>query len=405
MYADYEDNWKCTECGAHLHHYYSDDSYTIVKSEGDDEDCDDDEHLPISAWKPKRSTTSNAKKISTQSRSNAVSKRGRVFCKVMLFINAIVLACVLLVIILTNEISLIPTLSFFGVLTIMFYVISKTPKKAKHLFGRTTGVRKWSFILICLVALYALPRLAESMLDIASHIPIQRGLSAMGSIVTTHDSVATPEYVYDVVLTGDAVITDYCGSDDSIFIPSELGGHSVIRIADYAFKDCINLKSVSMWADITEIGDYAFVGCSELSKISIPNSTKKIGSHAFEGCESLCDVTLWNAGSIGEYAFAGCVSLSDIRIPTDTSVIGAHAFEKCTGLVSLSIWDAKKIEEYAFAGCTGLTEISVPSETEIIGAHAFDGCINLEKVSLRNRSMQVDSTAFSNCPKLERKPN
>ena len=260
-------------------------------------------------------------------------------------------------------------------------------------------MRKWLFVILCLLALYTLPRLATVILDFASNITIESGVTATNRYATVSSS-SSKDYVYNVVLTGEAVITDYVGTSQSISIPSELDGHPVIRIADRAFEDCTTLESVSMWADITEFGEYAFVGCSNLRSISIPSSTRRIGAHAFEGCTSLTSVTFWNAGKIEEYAFAECKALTHISIPTDTKIIGAHAFENCTGLTSLTIWDAEIIDEYAFAGCTGITYISFPYETKEIRSHAFDGCKSLERITLWNDDVTIDDTAFLNCPNL-----
>lgn len=432
-FSKYSDDWECLSCGAHLYHSCSDDPYTVVESDDVDQDdeMDDDSSSsphphahssPRSSYRSERSVSAHsytssgrqtnqnryrAPEASARQSNNTASKpkRGRAFSRVMFILNASIMALGALLAIANKRITMLPGLLTLGVLTAMFFVISRTPKKAKYIFGRTQGTRKWFFILICLAALYILPRIAVFGIDFASTIPVQRGLTAMERNASFRDSVATPEYVYDVVMTGGAVITEYRGAATEISIPSKLGGHPVIRIADHAFQDCISLQSISMLADITEIGDYTFAGCSNLQDIDIPSSTKRIGAHAFEGCTALSDVSLWNAGIIGDYAFAGCTALTNISIPSDTSVIGAHAFEGCTGITDLTIWDAAKIEEYAFAGCTGIIEITFHSGTESIGAHAFDGCVNLEEVNFLNDAIQVDSTAFMRCPKLENASN
>ena len=322
--------------------------------------------------------------------------------KALFFINAFFLGVGLLNVIPNKNFSYIPTLIGFAILTTMFFVISKTPKKSKRIFGRATGMRKWLFVILCLLALYSLPRLATVILGFASNITIESGITTSNRYATVSSS-SSSDYVYDVVLTGGAIITDYVGTSKSITIPSELDDHPVIKIADRAFEDCTSLESISMWADITEFGEYAFVGCINLRSISIPSSTKRIGAHAFEGCTSLSSVTFWNAGIIEEYAFAGCNSLTSISIPTDTSMIGAHAFDSCTGLTSLTIWDAEIIDEYAFYGCSGITSISFPSETKEIRAHAFDGCTGLTRITLWNDEICIDETAFANCPNLKLK--
>lgn len=59
------------------------------------------------------------------------------------------------------------------------------------------------------------------------------------------------------------------------------------------------------------------------------------------------------------------------------------------------------IEDYAFYGCTGITGVPIiPWTVGSIGAHAFDGCTGLDGVLYLPMDMEVDDTAFINCPDL-----
>lgn len=58
-------------------------------------------------------------------------------------------------------------------------------------------------------------------------------------------------------------------------------------IAERAFLECRNLKTVLIPATLTEIGREAFSGCCSLVSLMIPAGVTKIGSNAFEGCSSL----------------------------------------------------------------------------------------------------------------------
>ncbi len=428
----YEDDWKCTVCGAHLRHDYSSELYWVVDEESDDEIDDKDEEdsepdYSTSSYststtnrnsphnssdnhrqdaEPRRQVYSQTTASKTQqavpnkSKPQPPQKKKRVFLNILFYVNAFFLVVGLLNVFSGKNLSFLPTVTAFAILTVFFFVLSKTPKKSKRIFGKNSGMRKWLFILLCLVALQVLPRAVSTVLDLASTITTERSIQASSRY--TSISSSDVNYVYDIVLTGEAVITDYVGEETSVSIPSELDGHPVIRIADRAFENCTSIESISMWADIDSIGNYAFVGCSNLQRISIPSSTKKIGAHAFENCTALSDVTFWNAGNIGEYAFAGCTALSNISIPSDTRKVGAHAFEGCTGITSLTIWEAETIDDYAFAGCTGFEHLSIPSETKTIGAHAFDGCVSLEDVTIWGDETTVHETVFDNCPKLEK---
>ncbi|MCR5777111.1 MAG: leucine-rich repeat domain-containing protein, partial [Lachnospiraceae bacterium] len=61
---------------------------------------------------------------------------------------------------------------------------------------------------------------------------------------------------------------------------------SMNKIADYAFSDCENLRSVYISASVNEIGEYAFSGAGKF-EIFLPKSLKKIGVGALEHDEEV----------------------------------------------------------------------------------------------------------------------
>ena len=81
--------------------------------------------------------------------------------------------------------------------------------------------------------------------------------------------------------------------------------YRVTSIADGAFMDCYDLKSVEISEGIKTIGYEAFSYCSSLTSIVIPTSITKIGDYAFNGCSDLKNVSYngskedWNNILIG----------------------------------------------------------------------------------------------------------
>ena len=61
-------------------------------------------------------------------------------------------------------------------------------------------------------------------------------------------------------------------------------------IADYAFRFCSGLTSITIPDSVKSIGDYAFYGCSNLTSVTMGNSVTSIGEYAFEDCSNLTDV-------------------------------------------------------------------------------------------------------------------
>lgn len=65
----------------------------------------------------------------------------------------------------------------------------------------------------------------------------------------------------------------------------------VTSVSESAFKDCKNLKKVSIPNTVTEIGRHSFQNTG-IKKIVIPSSVKKIGIEALYGCDSLKKITM-----------------------------------------------------------------------------------------------------------------
>ena len=167
-----------------------------------------------------------------------------------------------------------------------------------------------------------------------------------------------------------------CASLNKIDVPNtikEFGGHSFER------SGLLSLTLPSAWdREIIKIGDYAFAGCSQLKSANI--SYVEYGKYSFLNCVSLSDVPTGYSGppmeevNIPEGAFAGCISLKDFNF-LFVSKIDFKAFYG-SGL-RLVITNGE-IGDYAFAH-SAVTEIHIGNAKEI-GAHCFEGCQMLNTV-------------------------
>lgn len=79
-----------------------------------------------------------------------------------------------------------------------------------------------------------------------------------------------------------ATIVKYMGSSANITIPSELQGHKVTKIGEYAFNS--DIESIIISEGIQEIDWFAFAGCTRLYEIYIPLSVTMINYGAFDYC-------------------------------------------------------------------------------------------------------------------------
>ena len=199
-----------------------------------------------------------------------------------------------------------------------------------------------------------------------------------------------------------AVITDYNGTDESVSVPSQLGGCNVTDIGDGAFSDCTSLTSITIPNGVTSIGWNAFSDCTSLTSVVIPDGVTSIYDSTFYGCTSLTSITIPDSvTSIDEDAFYGCTSLTNVVIPDSVTSIGNSAFSGCTSFTNVVIPNSvTEIERGAFCGCTSLSSIEIPDSVTEIRQDAFSGCKSLKEIVIPNSVTWIGYSAFSGCTSL-----
>lgn len=171
-----------------------------------------------------------------------------------------------------------------------------------------------------------------------------------------------------------------CGFQEVDYGPS-------IDIPYAMFRDCTNLKSIKINANVKKIGKNAFDRCKALGSASngvveLPNSCTVIGDGAFYYCTGLKEVIFKNAlKTIGSSAFYNCTSLTGLRFGE--------------GYSDLTFGDS------AFAGCSGITSIVFLKNNNItFGKETFRNLTNLERLELAEGIVSLGSGNFNNCSKL-----
>ena len=96
----------------------------------------------------------------------------------------------------------------------------------------------------------------------------------------------------DFVMEGD-VLKKYVGEEPVVVVPD-----GVTKIEKFAFKNCANLKNITLPNGVTSIGDYAFQNCKSLTSITLPDGVTSIGYGAFAGCKSLASILRKNRVSV-----------------------------------------------------------------------------------------------------------
>lgn len=182
-------------------------------------------------------------------------------------------------------------------------------------------------------------------------------------------------------------IAAYAFRDRLDFHSVEFGTNSkLVKIGEYAFLGCNNLRGIILPDGITEIGEGCFRECEKLVKAKLPKKLKNVPKALFQWCGSLKKVDLRTVKDIGSHSFAYCSSLESVSIPTGVTHIGSNAFYGCKTL--RRIWlpaTINELESYAFADCTGLREATLPANGRMLGELIFSGCDELETLTIDSR--------------------
>lgn len=127
--------------------------------------------------------------------------------------------------------------------------------------------------------------------------------------------VETPWYEQSSVeyLTIGNILIKYNGQGSVAELPD-----NIEIIADNAFIDKTNLKSVTLNSGLKIIGSYAFYGCSALFYVIIPESVEYIGEQAFSYCPNLYRIVMKSQlppeiASTGVFTTSASYSYADKR--------------------------------------------------------------------------------------------
>ena len=197
---------------------------------------------------------------------------------------------------------------------------------------------------------------------------------------------------------------------------------SIQTIEEGAFSGCNNLTTVNLDCDsigqvfngmasiqtinfgehVKKIGNNSFVNCTGLKNCIIPNNITSVGINAFGGCTSLSNVILSNRlTTLENNLFSGCSSLSHIEIPDNISNIGFKAFNN-SGLQTIIIPNGvSNIDYSAFEDCKQLSDVTFSNSVQTIGRYAFRGCENLKSIIMPNGLKKIASRMFQNCSNLK----
>ena len=196
-------------------------------------------------------------------------------------------------------------------------------------------------------------------------------------------------------------------------------GKPIAAIADGAFENCDQIKSVVMPCNVKKIGSRAFAGCTSLREVIFDNLNNdkdklNISHDAFEGCSDIHLEIPWNL-SDDLTCFEDAVTVATIHAGTYgwTSIYttqprregdnaGTYNKVSCVkyfkNLHTLIIGDdVVGIWDYAFQDCNNFETLIISGNVMKMGVNPFERCQNLKKVILKKGVSAISADAFKDC--------
>ena len=214
-------------------------------------------------------------------------------------------------------------------------------------------------------------------------------------------------------ITIPASITSINGSLDSIkniYYKGNIAGWCAIEKNNdlgYSYNLYINdelITDLVIPAEATTISAYTFAGCASIENVNFEDNCKvtEIGSRAFKNCKNLKTVTIGDSvTTIDIMAFDYCISLESITIPDSVTTIGRYAFDGCSSLTNITIPDSLTTISYAtFSGCSSLESVTIPDNVTTIDGMVFYGCSSLESITIPDSVTTIGESAFAWCSSL-----
>ena len=211
------------------------------------------------------------------------------------------------------------------------------------------------------------------------------GLTSVNAPAIFFDILEEHWLYYAKVLQNVCVTADELNENELLFINRsykslksiDLSAATNTELADEAFKDCYNLQTLVLPANLEKIGYMAIAECVKLKAIDIPASVEEIDDRAFEDCRSIETITF---GGVQPSSAPGRHNAPTASV-SQLHRIGNWAFYNAHELQHLTIPEGvTEIGDGAFYGCTYLENLVLPSSVQSIGDNCFALCSKLNKI-------------------------
>ena len=125
---------------------------------------------------------------------------------------------------------------------------------------------------------------------------------------------------------------------------------TITTIGNECFKDCINLKQLSLPETVSNIGSHALENCQSIEYLKLPDDIKECSIALCRGCSMLREVILPKAcTSIKQSCFSQCANLESVTWPCLLESIERLAFANTRLKIMVCPSSVKNIHMQAFA--------------------------------------------------------
>lgn len=189
-------------------------------------------------------------------------------------------------------------------------------------------------------------------------------------------------------------VTGYTGKGDTVKIPTQINGKTVVAIGDGAFRDRKDLKALSIPPSVTSVGKSILSGCTSLTALQTPVFGTNEEGQSFLG-------TLFGADRFEDNPLDIPASLAHLRICGGMKTLPAYALYDCNDLLTLTLPKTlTKIEKFSISKCASLEVIEGLERIVSIGEHGMSYCSSLKTVTFGTSLERVGFAALEGCAAL-----